>query len=201
MLNSRSLLMSCLLLCCTVGSALFAQLDTIHWLPPMFPSSTMGVQYIYVYTPETTPFPIVIEDGSGHQVTTAMVSSTEPFIYELSDTYSQLLKADNQLHQVLPNSGLVIHGPKKFNASFRLLTDGGGDACFLTYKGQAALGKTFRIGTVVQGYDKTGQRYNMVGIMATEDGTTIHFSDYLPNTIFIGGGIILAPLTMQLQRG
>lgn len=196
MKNLRPLLLSCLFLC-SGSTALFAQLDTIHWLPPMFPSSTMGTQYIYVYTPETTPFPITIEDGAGQVVKTATISSTEPFIYQLSTTFSQLLVADILLNQVLPKSGLVIHGPKKFHASFRMLTSGGGDACFLTYKGRAALGKTFRIGTVVQAYDKTGQRYNTVGIMATENGTTINFSDYLPIT----NGTAPTPITMQLQRG
>lgn len=176
---------------------MFAQLDTIHWMPPMFPSSTMGTQYIYVYTPETTPFPVVIEDGSGQVVKTATISSTEPFIYELSSTFSQLLVADVLLNEVLPKSGLVIHGPKKFHASFRLLTEGKADACFLTYKGRAALGKTFRIGTVVQVHDKTGQRYNTVGLLATENGTTINFSNYLPST----NGIPPTPITMQLQRG
>ncbi len=196
MIKLLPILLPCLFLW-TGSTALFAQLDTIHWMPPMFPSSTMGTQYIYVYTPEATPFPIVIEDGSGQVVKTATISSTEPFIYELSNTFSQLLVADIYLNQVLPKSGLVILGPKKFHASFRLLTAGGGDACFLTYKGRAALGKTFRIGTLAQAYDKTGQRFNTVGIMATEDGTTINFSDYLP----IMNGIPPTPITMQLQRG
>lgn len=199
--KSRSRLLSCLLLLCIGSTALLAQLDTIHWLPPMYPGSTMGTQYLYISTPEAAPFSITIENGAGQQVTTAVVSSAQPFIYELSDTYSQLLKSDNQLHQVLPNSGLVVHGPKSFNISFRLLTEGGGDACFLTYKGRAALGKVFRIGNIVQGRDKGGGRFNMVGIMATEDGTTIQLSDYNEATILSGAGFVPAPITMQLQRG
>ena len=201
MLNVRSLLLSCLLLCGIGKNVLIAQLDTIHWLPPMFPSSTMGDQYIYIYTPETVPFLVFIEDGSGHQVAAAMVSDAEPFIYKLSDTYSQLLKANVQLHQVLPNSGLMIHGSKRFHASFRLVTEGTSDACFLTCKGRAALGKVFRIGNIVQGRDKSGQRNNIIGIMATEDGTTIKLSDFDPTTSWRGAGQVTDPLTMQLQRG
>lgn len=167
----------------------------------MFPSSTMGIQYIYISTPEVVEFPVIIQDGSGHQVATAMVSNTQPFIYTLGDTYSQLLQADVELHQVLSNAGLVIHGPKKFHASFRLLTADGADACFLACKGRAALGKVFRIGNMVQGRDKSGQRFNMIGIMATQDGTTISLSGYNPITAFSGAGQVTAPLTMQLQRG
>ncbi len=198
---SRSSFLSFLLLFCTGYTALMAQLDTIHWLPPMYPGTTMGTQYIYIYTPESTPFSVVIEDGSGQQVTTAMVSSTQPFIYKISDSYSQLLKSDNLLHKVLPNSGLVIHGPKKFNASFRILTEDEGDACFLTYKGRAALGKVFRIGNIIQARDKGGGRFNMVGIMATENGTTISLSGFNTATLLSGASYVSSPITMQLQRG
>ena len=43
---------------------LWAQLDTIHWLPPMHARNEVGPQYLYLSTPEPQAFPVDIRDGS-----------------------------------------------------------------------------------------------------------------------------------------
>lgn len=194
-------MISSLLLPFMLTGRLTAQLDTVHWLAPMYSGAVTGTQYIYLYTPEINPFPVTIEDGSGLQLANVSISATQPYIYELSDTYSQLLTPDVRVNKVLNNAGLIIHGAGKFYASFRLISESGTEACYITCKGRTALGRVFRTGNIVQGRDKSGQRFNFVSVMATEDNTNIRFSDYDPSVALGGAGQVPPPMTAQLQRG
>ncbi len=179
-------------------TGLFAQLDTIHWIPPMYPGNSMGEQFVDLTTPEIQPFAVTIVDGAGTLVKIVMVSKAQPYRYKLSNTYSQLILPDIKLQQVLKGFGLVLHGPKPFHAAFHLLTEDEQDAVYIPCKGRTALGQVFRIGHMRQVTDKTGQRFNMIGIMATENGTSVTLSGFDPTLAEFGGG---APVTVALQCG
>lgn len=169
-------------------SSLFSQLDSIHWLPPMHARVDWGPQYLYLSTPETVAFPVNILDGSGNLITTVNLSNTQPFIYNVgstNDTYS--LVPEQSLHTVLKNKGIVIEAKKKFYAYFRAHSANQAQASDLTCKGRAALGKTFRIGHLLQEVN-SASRSNFVGILATEDSTEVTFSGFDPNTDFRKGG-------------
>ena len=45
-----------------------AQLDSIHYLPPMHSRADNQVEdhYVYLSTPETTPFVVTLQDGAGN---------------------------------------------------------------------------------------------------------------------------------------
>lgn len=199
----RYLLCVCLL---SAGSKndLAAQLDTIHWLPPMFPGISFATPYLDLTTPEGQPFPVSIRDGAGNLLATVTISNAQPVRQNLNAFYSKVLIPNTSLHKVLPKTGLVLSAPMPFYASFRALTDPPTDACFLVCKGRPALGRTFRIGHVRQVTDKTGDRFNMIGVMATEDSTVVTLSGFDPLTAFKMGGyddLVNDPVVMTLQRG
>ncbi len=181
----------------TCTSTLLAQLDTIHWLSPMYGSVSQGEQYIDLTTPETTPFQVTIRNGAGVPLKTIMLSRAHAYRYQLSSPYSQLMIPANVLQEVLPSSGIVIHGPKPFHAAFRFFSNSEPFAQYLPCKGRSALGTVFRIGHTWQVTDKTGQRNNMIGILATKDNTQVTLSGYNPNLIEFDG----KPIKITLQRG
>ena len=147
-MKSVRLIFSALLLASV--HALFGQLDTIHWLPPMHARDDWGPQFLYLSTPETDTFKVEIRDGAGNLVATATISNTQPYRYDIGQTANTLtLVTQNQLHQVVKGKGLVISGPKKFFAYYRVYASSGFHAGDLTCKGRAALGTTFRIGHLV----------------------------------------------------
>lgn len=162
-----------------------AQLDSIHWIPPMHARSEWGPQYLYISTPETTPFPVEVRTGQGAVVTTLTVSNAQPQRFSLGstdDTYT--LVPDNDLHKPLQDKGLILVGPQKFYVNFRAHSSSQYQACDLTCKGRAALGKVFRIGHLLQGSSSSPSRSNFVGVMATEDSTLVTLSGYDPSVKF-----------------
>lgn len=159
--------------------AAFAQLDSIHWLPPMHARSEWGPQYLYLSTPETTPFPVEIKDGQGNLLGSVTISNAQPKRYDIgsSDNTSVLVPEDD-LHLPLQGKGLILTATQKFYVGFRAHSFSEYQACDLTCKGTAALGTVFRVGHVIQGANESTSRSNFIGIMATEDSTVINLSDY-----------------------
>ena len=202
---NRILRLSCLLVFTFLqDSVLLAQLDTIHWIPPIYARNGAGPQYVYLSTQEQQPFTVTIRDGAGKVVKAVDISRDQPFEYDLGDTYSQLIVPAIQLHKPLPDHGLVLSGAKQFYAAFRAYTANKNDAMQLTCKGRAALGRTFRIAQLYQLFDKTGSRSNCVGIMATEDATVVTFSGFNPITLFRIGFAekqMSGPVQVVLQKG
>lgn len=184
---------------------LSAQLDTIHWLPPMHARDEWGPQYLYLSTPEEQPFTVSIRSPAGKLVASATISNTQPFRYDIGATATTpTLVTSDELHRPLQDKGLVIDGPKKFYAYFRAHAGSHFHAGDLTCKGRAALGTTFRIGHVIQAEDDRGRRANFIGILATEDSTEVILSDFHPGTDFFAGGMSVpsaGPVKMHLQKG
>ncbi len=189
-----------------IAVTLFGQLDTIHWLPPMHARDEWGPQYLYLSTPEVIPFPVNIRDGAGNLLATVTISNALPQRYGgLGSTQSSpTMVTENRLHQPLQAKGLVIDGPKKFYAYYRVHSSSMFHAGDLTCKGRAALGRVFRIGHLLQATDDNDRRANFIGIMATEDSTEIMLSGFDAQTDFRIGGVntpVIGPVTMTLQKG
>jgi hypothetical protein len=182
-----------------------AQLDSIHWLPPMHGRSEIGPQYLYLSTPEQTPFQVNISDGGGNLLQTLVISNAQPKRWSIGSTaYTPVLTETAQLHIPLKNKGLVIDGPKKFYVNFRFHSDSEFQAADLTCKGRAALGTDFRIGHVFQSLSSNSQRSNFVGVMATEDSTLVTLSEFDPASDFqIAGSTtpVSGPQMVLLQAG
>src|SRR5690349_11010467 len=98
-----------------------AQLDTIHWLPPMHAREELGPQFLYLSTPETQGFPVEIRDGAGNLIDQVTISNSQPYRYSLGTSGSSVTQATTaQLHKPLTGKGLVISGPRKFYAYYRV---------------------------------------------------------------------------------
>ena len=189
-----------------VSFVAYGQLDSIHYMPPMHARVDWGPQYLYISTPEKVAFPVTIKDGGGNIVTTVNVSNSQPYTYAIgssNDNYT-LVTADN-LHKTLKNRGLVIEAKKKFYAYYRAHANNQNQACDLTCKGRAALGKSFRVGHLLQEVDNAGgNRSNFVGIMASEDSTEVTFSGFDPTTDFRKGATDVPSTGIEkivLQKG
>ena len=190
---------------CALTTSLQAQLDTIHYLPPMHARAQWGPQYLYLSTPEVQPFEVNIRDGAGNLIETAMISNDQPFRLDLgASSTTPVLVGPLELHVPVKGKGLVIDGPKRFYAYFRVHASSSFHAGDLTCKGRSALGREFRIGHVLQEIDDGNQRANFVGVLATEDSTQVTLSGFHPGTDFqIGGQAVPSngPTTVLLQRG
>ncbi|MFN8304438.1 MAG: gliding motility-associated C-terminal domain-containing protein [Saprospiraceae bacterium] len=182
-----------------------AQLDTIHWLPPMHARDQWGPQYLYLSTPEQTPFEVHVRDGAGALIANVTISNDLPYRYSLGNyQISPVLVSANQLNIALQNEGLVIDGEKPFFAYFRTHSNSSYHAGDLTCKGRAALGRTFRVGHLIQAVDDSDQRSNFVGVMATEDSTVVTLSGFDPASDFHSGGADISSngeVSLVLQRG
>ncbi len=164
---------------------LLAQLDSIHWMPPMHARTEWGPQYLILSTPDTAAFPVMIKDGSGNILQTVQISNTQPYTYNVgssNNTYTLVTPTD--LHKALTNKGLVIESEKKFYAYFRAHASSQNQAADLTCKGRAALGTTFRIGHLLQNSASSSSRSNFIGILATDDSTVITLNGFDPATQF-----------------
>jgi hypothetical protein len=79
----------------------FAQLDTKHYIPPMFVREDTGDHYIVLSTPSTVPFDVTITDDSGTLVTTQTISNVSSSTYSLgAGTATQFLVQESELNTV-----------------------------------------------------------------------------------------------------
>lgn len=165
---------------------LCAQLDSIHFIPPMHSRDLDNVdQLLYLSTPETTPFPVIISFRHFNPATSAWayidstvtISNGNPATIGIGFTNtSSVLAGVAELNQPLPERGIMVRGPKKFYANLRVRQDA--QAGGLTAKGRSGLGTTFRVAHLV---NSAGiNRSNFIGIIATEDGTQVSISGYDP---------------------
>tara|TARA_B100000795_G_scaffold266840_1_gene250687 strand:+ start:948 stop:4130 length:3183 start_codon:yes stop_codon:yes gene_type:complete len=190
----------------------FAQLSDLHYLPPLRQFSD-GVgftsQKIYLSTPVTTAFTVDVYLGSSTtSFATLTVSKASSAVYTLAtggDNDITLLTAA-KTGFVQSASGLRFQssGGQKFYVNWRGKSVS--QASSLTSKGRAALGTSFKWG----GVPNLGPDYNAgfnaaLGIMATEDGTTVEIFGYNPNSTFRLGtdadGITADALTIALNAG
>ena len=178
----RLYLSFCLMAVLTTATA---QLDTIHWLPPMHARAEWGPQYLYLSTPEVAPFEVNIRNSDGSIRAKVTISNAQPFRYILGDNPQSVTLVDElMLHKPVQMKGLIIDAPKKFYAYYRVHSSSEFHAGDLTCKGRAALGTEFRIGHLLQEVDGNNWRSNFVSVMATEDSTFVTFSDFNDNVDF-----------------
>jgi hypothetical protein len=203
--SMRKLKYIALLLCLHIGHTAWAQLDTIHWMPPLHARGEDGPQYLYLSTPEQQPFQVTVRDGGGNLITTATISNTQPFVFSLgNNSFTKTLIQESALHKPLSDYGLVMDGPKPFYAYFRAHSTSQFQAGDLTCKGRAALGTTFRIGHLLQGFHGPAKRCNFFSVMATEDSTVVLVTEYEAGTRFRVGGLdtdIPGQVTTLLNKG
>lgn len=174
-----------LVLACFQG---YSQLSDLHYLPPLRQGSNNAAiqnQAIYLSTPEATPFTVNAFRGTNTAaIATFTISNASPVTYTLASGNNNItLVDDNNTGIELTNSGLRFEAPggNRYYVNYRGVSSA--QAASLTSKGRAAMGTRFKWG----GAPNLGthvSKSNTLGIMATEDNTTITLSGYDPNCTF-----------------
>ena len=170
------------------SSFTFAQLSDLHYLPPLRQGQNNGAiqqQAVYLSTPETTAFTVNVYQGTnGTPVTSFTISNTAPAVYNLGNGNNNVtLVNDTNTGIVLTNSGLRFESPGGENFYVNYRGRSGSQAASLTSKGRVALGQNFKWGGVPN-LGSHVSKSNTLGIMATEDNTTITLSGYDPDCEF-----------------
>ncbi len=182
----------------------FAQLDTVHWIPPLHSRDNAQVNdhYVYLSTPKTNSFVVTIKDGAGNILATPSIDNANPFKYTVGNgqtSGSPVFVPIDSLNKVLTRSGLLFTANEVFYANLRVQS--GSQADCLTAKGTAALGTTFRVGGFPQVLD-AGTRDFTAGIMARDSNTTVTISGYNSGVLFAGVPYVSTPsITVILNQG
>ncbi len=206
----KKILIILLLLSC--NTSLYAQLSDMHFFPPLKQntnSRSIEQQAFYISTPETTAFTVQIFRGNSlTPLTTYSISNTAPAKYDLANGNNDItLINDANTGVVISNSGLRFQstGGEKFYVNYRGRCSA--QAASLTLKGRKALGTTFKWGGIPN-RAAIGNNTNLsatLGIMATEDNTSVTISNYDPNCVFRLGanpqGITDNTITKTLNKG
>ncbi|MEX0275465.1 MAG: IgGFc-binding protein [Flavobacteriaceae bacterium] len=165
-----------------------AQLSDLHYFPPLKQTTNnqaVQQQRIHLSTPETTPFDVNVFQGtSATAVATFTISNTAPATYTLGNGDNNVTLVNNtNTGVVLSNSGLrfISDNGEKFYVNFRGRS--GAQAASLTCKGREAIGQSFKWGGVPN-LGIISHISNTLGIMATEDNTTVTISGYDPDCVF-----------------
>lgn len=186
----------------------WAQFSKTHYIPPL--SSTNGQsglaeeQYIYVSTPNVNPVNFKIISLGGATIN-ATVSRDLPYIHTVgTGPFTQLFVNSAAVNRILSTKGYIIEAEDMVYVSVRVMAGFQNQAGALVSKGMAALGKEFRIGSMLN-TNTTAQAYGnllytFVSIMATENNTTVTFSDIKPGAVLLnnpGAGNNPAPIVLN----
>ncbi|MEO1011579.1 MAG: DUF11 domain-containing protein [Bacteroidota bacterium] len=179
-----------LLLFCGLGLALStnAQLSDLHYLPPLKQGGddqAIEEQAVYLSTPETSSFTVNAYRGTNATpVATFSISNTSPAVYNLADGDNNITLVTNvNTGIVLTNSGLRFEAPggNRFYVNYRGTSNS--QAASLTSKGRIAMGTAFKWGGIPN-LGSHSSKTTSLGIMATEDNTTVDLTGYDPNCEF-----------------
>ncbi len=165
-----------------------AQLSDLHYLPPMKQGqNNAGIrqQAIYLSTPEPTTFTVNLYRGTNNTpVASFNISNVSPAVYNMSNGDNNIILVNNaNTGVVLSNSGLRFESPSgnRFYVNYR--GNSSAQAASLTSKGRVAMGTKFKWGGVPN-RGAHSSKSNTLGIMATEDNTTINLFGYDPGCEF-----------------
>ncbi|QOW11582.1 gliding motility-associated C-terminal domain-containing protein [Kaistella flava (ex Peng et al. 2021)] len=163
-----------------------AQMDTEHWFAPMAgsPGSNGSFQpesYLYLSTSETIPFQVEIYNNN-ILYTTVQIAKGSPQTIDIPFNFMMTILS-NEMFTPVP-MGIHVKGSKKFFANYRFAVPN--HAEIITSKGLAGVGKNF---FAVMAPLTAAQDYinATIGIIATEDNTTVKLSGYNPAVVFADG--------------
>lgn len=179
-----------------------AQLDTIHYFPPIFQGNgTANQGALYISTPSTTPLNFTITTGTGTLVASGTVSNSQYYRYQMNGVNTTILIPASNLNAALNDKGFIVtaNGPVYANLRYEAVSNN--QSFSVTGKGTKAKGLRFRIAHARA--DSVNSSNNEVCIMATENNTSVTID-------LTGTGMILAgtappstatPITVVLNKG
>lgn len=185
-----------------------AQLSDLHYMPPLRQEyAAVQIHYIYLTTPNTTAFDVDVYRGTSTTIyRTVNISNTSSGQLILpNDNNNIIMMDDANTGNVSSIGGLRFQSRngEKFYVNYRGRS--ASQATSITSKGRAAIGKTFKWGGVPN-LGPAGIFLNSaMGIIATEDNTTVNIFGYDPACTFrqgaASGGITADELTITLNKG
>lgn len=166
----------------------YSQLSDRHYLPPLKQQNNnqaIKEQAVYLSTPNTTSFTVNVYRGTSTSILTSFsLSKSTPIKYTLGNGDNNVtLVTNTNTGTILNNSGLRFEAPSgdKFYVNYRGRSNS--QAASLTSKGRAALGTNFKWGGIpIEANHNTMSA--TLGLMATENNTTINIFGYDPNCEF-----------------
>lgn len=196
-----------LLFLLVAGAEIHAQVDTLHYIPPLYytgdNNSDFGDHYFILSTFETTPFTVTVRNNDNSFSQTYSLSKSTPIQVNLGTRFNaEGLIGPTQKNTVLDQEGLIFSGSKPFFVNITHKTNI--QATILTSKGTVGLGKLFYTGhmyTVFEGNNpnnsRNKRRAHFISVMASENNTYVTFS----NPRFTFDGHPTNPFTVILQKG
>lgn len=184
-MKMKQLLFLMILLITSFG---YTQLSDLHYLPPLKQGSNnqaIQQQSVYLSTPETTAFTVFVYRGTNTTpIANFTISNTVPQEYTLGNGDNDItLVSNSNTGVVLTDGGLRFEAPSGNNFYVNYRGRSNSQGASLTSKGRIALGTEFKWGGVPN-LGTHVSKSNTLGIMATEDNTTITLSGYDPNCEF-----------------
>lgn len=182
-----------------------AQFSKTHYIPPLSNADAMPIasQFMYISTPSLTPINFQLKEIGG-DIINATVSRDAPFVYDLnSGTPDQMFVDQSSINWVQTNKGFIVEAEDVVYVTVRVDTVDGFQAGELVSKGLAALGTGFRIGgflnTLTPGY--SDRHFTFISILATENNTTVDFSDFPSGMSLINSNDGNMPASVLLNSG
>ncbi|PQJ78506.1 T9SS type B sorting domain-containing protein [Polaribacter porphyrae] len=183
----------------------YSQLSKTHYIPPLtyagFGNANPENQYFYISTPSTKNVNYTIK-ALGQPVSqniTGNVSNNNPQEIFIGTGNTQLFAPSSEAGKILTSNGYIIESDDVIYVSLRIQAGGSAQAGALVSKGSSALGTTFRAGMFTNENPQTNY-LSFISVMATEDNTSITFSD-LDNGILLKNYSGTLPINIILNEG
>ncbi|MGL1900764.1 MAG: IgGFc-binding protein [Fibrobacterales bacterium] len=170
-----------------------AQIDTLHYIPPIFGFNNSGLLHyaLIISTLEPIPFEVEVTHGDGTLISTETVSLYSPVYVDLKNTGSLLVAQGGEaadpsgmINTILPSAGIKVHSQKNIFVNILYRDSPQGEV--LTSKGTVGLGKEFFSGHMhSQATDVTAdiwRKSHFISVMATENNTRVTIAN--PNYSF-----------------
>ena len=187
----------------------FAQYDTIHYFPPFYARSSeaneLGRNTLFLSTNHEASFNVTIRESNGNLIGQVNISKTNAGQLWMGYQYDGKGIIDSsELNMVLSKEGIIATAPYPFFANMR--HSSGMQAMSVTGKGNWGMGTHFRSGHLYSTKSNVegGQlKSHMISVMATENNTTVKFSDFKDGVIFHGtatSGNTTDDITVKLNK-
>ncbi|MFV8465009.1 T9SS type B sorting domain-containing protein [Flavobacterium sp. LB1P62] len=182
----------------------FAQFSKTHYIPPIIAQNGMVEDhYLYISTPNTNNVNFKIIEIGGN-IITGVVSNNAPYVYTIGTGNTTQLFTPKTNIGIIQNKGYIIEAENLVYASVRGNASRNANGSYnhaggLVSKGNSALGKTFRLGAMLNP-NVDGSLLNFASILSTENNTSVTISNIPIGTIFSNGTIYTAPIVVTLNK-
>lgn len=170
----------------------FAQLSRLHYLPPLHANSNqVDSHFVYISTPCKSDIKVNVRRGNGTHISGSpfTISNARPLRINAggNQNNSDIMVPQDSLCRALSTKGMMIEAdsPVYVNARYR---SGTAQAESITTKGEAALGRVFRLGSMPLLASQTWRNF-VFSFMATEDSTLVVVSGYDDDVTFDGSSV------------